>query len=98
MFFFSIWVFFNEHPRFTGQQGKEKAISLTPLYHFHTLHRHLEISRVINAKKSSLHIGSIWIRSGTSSLGAQDASHYKYGKLNLLFTTSIYFFFASLEM
>ena len=43
-FFFSIWVFFHEHSQFTGQQGKGEAISLTPLYHFHPLHRHLDIS------------------------------------------------------
>ena len=29
--FFSIWVFFHEHLRFTGQEGKGKAISLSPL-------------------------------------------------------------------
>ena len=34
-FFFSIWVFFHEHSRFTGQQGKGEGIYLTPLYHFH---------------------------------------------------------------
>ena len=36
--FFSFWVFFYEHSRFTGLQGKGKAISLTPLYYFHPLH------------------------------------------------------------
>ena len=36
--FFSFWVFFHEHSRFTGLQGKGKAISLTPLYYFHPLH------------------------------------------------------------
>ena len=28
-FFFSLWVFLHEHSRFTGQQGKGEAISLT---------------------------------------------------------------------
>ena len=28
--FFSIWVYFHEHSRFTGQLGKGEAISLTP--------------------------------------------------------------------
>ena len=37
--FFSFWVFFLEHSRFTELQGKEKAISLTPLYYLHPLHR-----------------------------------------------------------
>ena len=29
-FFFSIWVFFHERSRFTGQQGKGEGIYLTP--------------------------------------------------------------------
>ena len=33
--FFSIWVFFHNHSRITGLQGKGKGISLTPHYHFH---------------------------------------------------------------
>ena len=62
--FFSIWVFFHEHSRFTRQQGKVEAISLTPLYYFHPLHRHLDISRVIAAESSPLHIASSWTRTG----------------------------------
>ena len=54
--FFSIWVFFHEHSRFTGQQGKGEGIYLTPLYHFHPLHRHLDISQAITAESSPLHI------------------------------------------
>ena len=57
-FFFFTWVFFHEHSRFTGQQGKWEAISLSPLYHFHPLHRHLYISRTITAESSPLHIAS----------------------------------------
>ena len=56
IYFFSIWVFFHEHSRFTGQQGKGEGIYLTPLYHFHPLHRHLDISRAITAESSPLHI------------------------------------------
>ena len=42
---FSIWVFFHGQSRFTEQQGKGDAISLTPLYRFHPLkHRHLDIN------------------------------------------------------
>ena len=59
-FFFSIWVFFHEHSRFAGQQGKGEAISLTPLYHFHPLHRHLDISLEITAESLPLHIATIW--------------------------------------
>ena len=57
-FFFSIWVFFHEHSRFTGQQGKGEGIYLTPLYHFHPLHGHLDISRAVTAESSPLHIAS----------------------------------------
>ena len=44
-FFFSICVYFHEHSPFTEQQGKREALYVTPLYHFHPLHRHLDISR-----------------------------------------------------
>ena len=55
-FFFSIWVFFHEHSRFTGQQGKGEGIYLTPLYHFHPLRGHLDISWAIAAESSPLHM------------------------------------------
>ena len=54
LFFFSIWHFFHDYSRFTGQQVKEEAISLYPFYHFHPFHRHLDISWVITAKSSPL--------------------------------------------
>ena len=57
-FCFSIWVLFHEHSRITGLQGKGESISLTPHYHFHPLHRHLDISREIAAESSPLHIAS----------------------------------------
>ena len=57
-YFFSIWVFLHEHSRLIGQQGKGEPISLSPLYHFHPLHRHLDISRGITAETSPLHIAS----------------------------------------
>ena len=53
--FFSIRVFFLEHSRFTGQQGREEAIYLTPLYHLHQLRRRLEISWGITVENSPLH-------------------------------------------
>ena len=37
---------------FRGHQGKGKAISLTPLDHFHPLHRHLEVHQAIAAEGS----------------------------------------------
>ena len=36
--------------------GEGEDISLTPHYHFHPLHRHLDISRLITAESSPLHI------------------------------------------
>ena len=38
--------------------GEGKGISLTPHYHFHPLHRHLDISWAITAESSLLHIAS----------------------------------------
>ena len=63
-FFFSMWVFFHEHSRITGLQGKGEGISLTPQYHFPPLHRHLDISRAITAESSPLHIASSRTRTG----------------------------------
>ena len=34
------------------------CISLTPHYHFHPLHKHLDISHAITAESAPLHIGS----------------------------------------
>ena len=59
IYFFSVWVFFHVHSQFTGQQAKGEAIYLTPLYHFHPLHRHyLDISWVITADSSPQHIAA----------------------------------------
>ena len=63
-FFFFYWIFFHEHSRFTGQQEKGEGIYLTPLYHFHPLHRHLDISRAITAESSPLHIAGSRTRTG----------------------------------
>ena len=57
--FFSIWVFFHDYSRITGLQGKGQDISLTPHYHFHLLHRHLDISQAITAESSLLHIANL---------------------------------------
>ena len=62
--FLSIWIFFHEYLRFIGQQGKGEAISLAPLYYFHSLHRHLDINRLITAENPPLHIASSWNRAG----------------------------------
>ena len=64
--FFSIWVFFHSHSRITGLQGKGEDISLTPHYHFHPFHKHLE--------SSPLHMGSC--RTRTGNLWFPSASRY----------------------
>ena len=72
---FSIVVIFylGFHSRtFTEQQRNGRAIFLTPLYHFHPLYKHLNISRAITAETSPLHIasnrtqtGNLWFPSGS---------------------------------
>ena len=47
-----------------GTAGEGEGIYLTPLYHFHPLHRHLDISRTITAESSPLHIASSRTRAG----------------------------------
>ena len=44
--------------------GEGEAISLSPLYHFHPLHRHFNISRAIIAESSPLHIATSWTGTG----------------------------------
>ena len=58
IFFFSIGVFFHDHPQITGPQGKGEGIYLTPHYHFHPLQKHLDISRAVTAESSPLHLVS----------------------------------------
>ena len=48
----------SQHSRGSG------AISLTPLYHFHPIHRHLDISREVTADSSRLHIANSRNRTG----------------------------------
>ena len=60
--FFSIWLFFHKDPRLIVHQVKTEA--LTPLYHFHQFHRHLDICHAITAGNSSLHIASIQTQTG----------------------------------
>ena len=56
--FLSILVFFHKYSPFTGQQRKREAISLTPLYRFYPIHRHLVIRQTIVAESSPLQIAS----------------------------------------
>ena len=78
--FFSIWLFFHEHSRITGLHGKGEIISLTSNYDFHSLHRHLYISRAINAEGLPLLIASSYEQRtfgelGTIGFQAQVANH-----------------------
>ena len=56
LLFLSMWIFFHEYLWFTEQQVKGEDISLYLFYHFYPLHRHLDISLVIAAESSPLHI------------------------------------------
>ena len=51
-----MWIFSNDHSRISGLQEKEESITLTLHYHFQSLHKHLDISQVITAESSPLHI------------------------------------------
>ena len=68
LFFFLSGFFFDEHSRIIGLQGKGEGISLTPHYHFHPPHRHLDISRAITAESSPPHIGSTGTRQNREPL------------------------------
>ena len=68
-FFFSVWIFFHNYSQITGLR---EGISLIPHYHFHPLHRPLDISRAIAAGSSPLHIGSS--RTPTGNLWFPSAS------------------------
>ena len=54
-FFDLLFLFLHKDLRFTAQQGKGEVISLTPLYHIHSLQRHLDISWAITAESSPLY-------------------------------------------
>ena len=77
-FFFSVWVFFHEHSRMTGLQGKRQGISLTPHYHLHPLHRHLNISRAITKDSLPLHIASSRTRTGNLRFPSTSCSLLSY--------------------
>ena len=76
IYFFSIWVFFHKHSRITGLQGKEEGISLFPQYHFHPLHRQLDISRATTAESSPCTYPAAGLKPGALGFRAQVANHY----------------------
>ena len=63
--FFSIWLFFHEHLRFSEQEGKWETIYLTPVYHFRSFHRQLDISCTITADSSPLYIANSRSQNGS---------------------------------
>ena len=74
--FFSIWFFFHEHSRINGLQGKGEGISSTPHYHFHSLHRYLDISRTITVESSPLFTQlAVGREPGTFRFRAQFTNH-----------------------
>ena len=81
---FSIWVFFHNKSRITGLQGKGEAICLTPHYHLHPLHRHLEIIRAITADSSPLHIGSSQTLTGNLCFSRSAINLEQIGHVNLV--------------
>ena len=81
-FFFSVWVFFRNHSRITGLEGKGEDISLTPHCHFDLLHRHLDIRRVITAGSSPLHIGRSRTRTGNLWFPSEIRQPLSYAPFN----------------
>ena len=73
--FFSIWVMFHEHSWIIGLQGKGEGIPLTPHYHFHLLHIHLNISWAITLDSSPLHIAAR-LEPGTFGFQAKVTNHW----------------------
>ena len=55
---------FMNHTTSGEVEGVKGDISLPPQYHFHPLHRRLEIVRANAAESSPLHVGSSWTRTG----------------------------------
>ena len=49
-----------------GTNARGRAVSLTPLYYFLSLHRHLHIGRATTADNSPLHIANGRIRTGSA--------------------------------
>ena len=85
----------HEHSRITGPQGKEEGISLTSHYHLHPLHRHLDISRMITAESSPLHIDSS--RTRTGNLWFLSAIRYPLSYTPLLYIIVPFYHFTPLK-
>ena len=62
-FFFPSGFYFTNINDSQESRGKGR-LSLYPLYHFHSPHRHFDISQVITAERSHLRTGSSQTRTG----------------------------------
>ena len=78
---FSICVFFQEHLRFTGHQGKGEGNLFNSSL---LLSRHLEISRTITGESSPLLIASNRTRSGNHWFASASHLPLSYALLNSL--------------
>ena len=86
-FRFSFHLFFcHGHSRFTGQHGKWEVTSLTPLYHFHLLYRHLDIfaRRVLQRAHFCTQLVA-GLEPGIFGFRAQVANHYTPRPLACIF-------------
>ena len=64
IFFLSGFSFTDIHHSQDNRGRGSLSLSLTALYHFHLLHRHIDISQAITAESSPMHIASsrTWTR------------------------------------
>ena len=81
-----IYIYIYINSQFTGQQGKEEALN-----HFHPVNRHLDISRVITAGSSPLHIGSSRTRTGNLRKSLTITLHALNDRLMKTVDNCIYF-------
>ena len=90
LFFFSLWVFFHEHLRFTGQQGKWEAIS------FNSSLQLLPASQTFRhfprtAQSSLLYIASSW------TIPLKCDRPYNFASFSYLLLLKIFLYFISTE-
>ena len=74
-FFFSIWVFFHENARLTGQQGNGEAIFSTRLYHFRNFTDTQMLARKLLQRAHVCTQLAAGIEPGTFGFQAQVAKH-----------------------
>ena len=74
-------------------RGRGGAISLIPLYDFHLLHRHVDISQAITTGSSPLRIASNWTRDWNLSKRKPLTSKPRALKKNLKRNVNFFFLF-----